>query len=199
MARIRRVLMGGFVSLGVFAVAAVANAGDVRPILRANLDAGGDTLFTGVYTNGDTASVKAGSGVTLGGGAVYRPVDGNFILEATIGYKIDLAAGSNGDAKFTRFPVDALAYFRFDQHRFGGGITYHLSPTFSCDIPGNCSSNVTFSNALGYVVQYGYEIESRGGWIIDFGVRYTSISYRPQGGWGSVDGSSVGLFVGAAM
>ena len=176
-----------------------ATAGDFKPLVRMGLDSGGDDLITVVYSGGETADIKAGQLFTFAGGIMYHPEATNYAVEATIGYKFDKANATNGTVEFTRMPIDLIASYRNENHRIGAGLTYHLSPELTCEISAICSGNVNFSDAQGFVIQYGYEFETLTGSILDIGVRYTSIDYEMEGISGEVDGSAPGIFVSFAF
>ncbi len=198
MTKITTLTIRGFLSLSLLAATTAATAGDFKPMVRMNLDFGGDQIGTVIYTNGKSTDLKAGQLLTFSGGVLYRPVASNYAVETTIGYKFDKANATNGTAEFTRIPLDLVASYRKNKHRFGGGFTYHMNPKFTCDLASVCAGSVTFSNALGAIVQYAYGVEMASGSIIDFGVRYTSIKYEANGG-GKVDGSALGFFTGFAF
>jgi hypothetical protein len=192
-----QLVQGKLFSVAIAAILCTAGsnfacANEVRPLVRMAVDVGGDTIVDLIYTNGDTTTLKGGQLVTFSGGLVYRPQGKDFMLEATLGYKFDKANGSNGTVEFTRFPLDVIASYPAGSHRVGGGLTFHMNPKYRCDVSGVCADNIQFSNAMGLVLQYGYNF----GTGFDVGARVTSIKYKPQGGGPELDGSGVGFFFG---
>jgi hypothetical protein len=63
-------------------------------VLEAAGEFGGDNLVEVFYRNGDRQNIKAGQGVTVGGGIHYRPVSIPVDFAATVGYKCSLQAAS---------------------------------------------------------------------------------------------------------
>jgi hypothetical protein len=47
----------------------VADAAEIRPLVKAGFDFGGDSTVRVLFTNGDTRTIKANEGLYLGGGA----------------------------------------------------------------------------------------------------------------------------------
>lgn len=197
MKRIQNFILRALICGGCcMAVSNIAAAGDFKPLLRMNLDSGGDELLTVIYEDGDTSDIKAGQLFTVSGGVLYKPQNQNYILEATLGYKFDKVNASNGSAEFTRLPLDFIASYKRGEHRFGGGITYHLNPELTCDITSVCSGTAAFSDALGFIAQYAYSFQLGGEKAIDAGVRLTAISYEVNNGGDNISGNSFGAFVG---
>lgn len=135
----------------------------------AALAAGGDELATISFTNGDSQDIKAGSGVYLGGGFLHNFAAVPVSVQVTLGYFVADTAATNTQARFSRYPLDAMVFYRNAGHRFGAGLTYHLSPTLDLDQLGG---TYKFENAQGLVLEYGYK------W---FGIRYTTIDYEAKG------------------
>lgn len=142
---------------------------------------GGDDLAEIIFTNGESQSLTAGSGFAIYAG-LFNVFDNQpLALQATIGYLVDDTAASDTNARMSRYPLDVILFYRNGRHRFGGGVTYHMSPTLDLD---NLGGKIDFDNATGYLLEYGYSM---------FSVRYTDIDYSVSGFSGSVDGSSIGL------
>jgi hypothetical protein len=83
---------------------------------------------------------------------------------------------SNGDIEFTRLPLEALVFYRFDRARLGGGVTYHLNP----ELEGSgvvSPLNVKFDDALGFVLQADFLVTDK----MAIGLRYTSLNYEVEG------------------
>lgn len=155
---------------------------------------GGDEMGMMQYQDGHTESVFAGSGVAVGLGWQYEPLD-ELGLQAKVSYFYDLADTDNGDIYFKRFPVELISYYKYGRHKLGGGLSYHLSPTYEGD-----QSNARFDDALGLTLQYGFKT-LRGP---EFGIQFTAIDYHAddqqlssesnfQGG-NKISGNSLSLF-----
>jgi hypothetical protein len=167
----------------MFAVAAMApfgsHAADVRPIVKAGYNFGGDIVVSvGVSgaSGSSTKSIKANDGIFVGGGASILTDSKDFEAELSASYKFSTIAAQNGDLDWTVLPLDALFFYRVPNFRFGGGLTYHLSPTLKGT--GAASGlNAKYNDALGLVLQADYVLGNR----FNFGLRYTSVDYKAKG------------------
>ncbi|MDH5649482.1 MAG: hypothetical protein OEY67_07470 [Gammaproteobacteria bacterium] len=162
-------------------------------VLFAGLEFGGDLIATGIFDNGDVETLDAGEGIYFGGGGAF-PVsaDGSIEVQLTLGLKMGLIPASNGGIDFTRFPVEALLFYRGDKFRVGVGPTIHLSPTLTIDST-FVDTEVDFDSAAGIVLEADFFITDD----VYFGARFTEIEYETSVGSIVYDGSSFGLNVGA--
>jgi len=167
-------------------------AREFHVIGRIGIDGGGDTVDQVVMTDGSTQKLSAGGLFTIAAGLVYTPVATPLVVEATIGFKVDDVTASNGKLQFDRWPLELLASYRIERHRIGGGLAYHLSPTYSCKVDGQCDFSSSADDALGAIVQYAYG-DYTGGFVWDLGLRFTLITYQAPGG--EFSGNSFGGFV----
>lgn len=168
------------------ALALPAQALEVRPLVKAGLDFGGETLATAEFEDGDTEEIKAGEGVYFGGGLTLINDGRDLELHLTAAYKFAVINADNGDIEWTRWPLEALAFYRFPQVRIGGGLVYHVNPKLEGDgVVRNI--DVRFENALGAVVQVDWRITD----AIALGGRLTWLDYKakaPASGRVSADG-----------
>lgn len=170
-------------------------ANEIRPVFSASADTdiNAEVLVTTVYTDGSTDEITGGEGFTLSGG-IYIPIEKDIGIQATIGYKIDSVDANNGTIDFTRIPLDVLVFKHFgDKHSIAAGGTYHLSPTFTCEVSGVCTGSLNFDSALGLIAEYSYAIKKNTEGGMKIGLRYTNISYEL--GAASLDGSSIGMIL----
>jgi len=175
----------------------VARASRIGLLLRMNFDFGGDKLADVAWSDGDTATLRAGQLITFAAGLGYRVTD-RWTFEVTLGYKFDKVNGSNGTIEFTRIPIDLIASWAPGRHRLGGGPTLHLAPTFNCNASGLCDQKVAFGPALGGIVQWACLLRPEGRSLgLDFGLRYTFIRYSSSD-VASQNGSAFGFFFGFA-
>ncbi|MSQ58346.1 MAG: hypothetical protein EXR36_01485 [Betaproteobacteria bacterium] len=132
-----------------------AQAVDLRPVLKAGAEFGGDKLFTLVFTDGSTKNVKAHDGFSLGGGASFLNESKSFEIETTLSYKFHFTNASNGDVTWSRIPLDVMGFYRFSRVRLGGRLICHLSPRAKGS---GVASNldIQFDNAAGLVLQADY-------------------------------------------
>jgi hypothetical protein len=182
----------GLVLMLAAAVPVTCHAIDVRPVGKLGFDFGGDKIVTATFTNGKTDSIKANEGVYLGGGVSILNDSKNIETEVTINVKYTSITAGNGSIKWTRYPLDALVFYRMPQFRLGGGLTYHLSPKLSgSGVVGGL--NVKVDDALGVVLQGDYLLGQK----MALGLRYTNLTYKPSGG--GADAKSNGLGVTFAV
>ena len=141
-------------------------------VLNGGLTYGGDTIATGVYSNGNTTKIKAGALEQVGVGGLYQFENEPLALMLSINYHLDYAIGSNGDLTFSRFPIEALAYYTGkDRFRIGGGMRFVNSPEYS-----GLTDKITFDNTTGIVAEIGYHIAQQG-WL---NFRFVSEKYQPK-------------------
>ncbi|OUR62725.1 hypothetical protein A9Q73_09940 [Bermanella sp. 47_1433_sub80_T6] len=169
--------------------------------LHFGLGFGGDTLAEVEFDDGSDQEVKAGAGIILGGfvEAPLNDINGQPIFaKIAFSYMSDSVNATNGDASFTRFPFDALLMTQVDRIKLGAGITYHLNPTYEVDFGGIVSGEAEFDNALGLALEANLELPEGGYWDgVEVGLRYTSISYKADGG--DVDGSGLAITMGTTF
>src|SRR5690348_3696059 len=94
-----------------------ARAAEIRPVARIGFDFGGDNLITVPFTDGTSDSIKANEGFSIGGGALFVTGLPNVEAEVTLSFKFTSVNARNGDVTWTRFPVDALVFYRFPRFR----------------------------------------------------------------------------------
>lgn len=163
---------------------------EVKPLFNLGFEAGGDRLQTVTFTNGDTEYIKAGDGFIIEGGAEIQS-DAHFGMHLLLGLKADSVGGDNGDVMFYRTTLTGLGTYRVNEFTMAAGLTYHLSPELDGD--GVASNvNVPFEDALGTVIQLGYRVVPD----MDIGLRATMISYDVENSPVSVDGDSIGMYLG---
>jgi len=172
------------------AAPAVSHAVDIRPMLKAGFDFGGDTLITVIFTDGSTKSISANEGLYFGGGVSILSDSKDIETEVSLSYKFTGINASNGTVDWTRFPLEALVFYRFPQFRVGGGLTYHLSPKLSGS--GVVSGSAKFDDSAGFVLQADYLLQK-----ITVGLRYTSLDYKVGGA--SVKSNGAGITFGISF
>lgn len=190
--------IAALVSAALLLAAAVpaAQAAEVRPMFKGAADFGGDTLITVTFSTGSTESIKANQGLSLGGGVSIANDAGDIETELSLSYKFYTVSASNGDVTFSRWPLDALVFYRLPELRVGGGLTYHLNPELSgSGFAGGL--NVNFDNALGLLLQADYRVTPK----INLGIRYTSLDYkvRVNGASATAKSNGVGIVFSASF
>jgi hypothetical protein len=114
---------------------------------------GGDTIGTILFAAGNEQEIKTGDGVTAGGGVIHRITD-SFGMKYTAGYKVSFSQASNADVMKSVLPIEILPYYRSGHHRFGVGLSYHLSPKIDWDW---LAPTMDFDDATGVVVEYAWK------------------------------------------
>lgn len=178
--------------LATMAAFGAAHAADVRPLLKTGFDLGGEALVNVVFTNGDTQKVRGNEGFYFGGGAAIISDAKDWEYDVTLAYKFAVINGSNGDVDWTRIPFEALAFYRLQHVRFGGGLTYHLSPRLKgSGVVGGL--DVKFKNALGVILQADWRITQN----IALGGRFTFLEYDAKApASGSAEANGFGVTFG---
>lgn len=171
--------------------AASSHAAEVRPVVVAGYDAGGDRIVNLTFTNGKGDSIRANEGLYAGGGLSVLNNARNVEFQGTLSVKYQGLHADNGNVSWTEFPLDVLVFYRRPSFRLGGGMTYVMNPRAKGS---DAASNVdmTFDNALGAVLQGDYLVEQ-----VSLGLRYTLIDYKFGGS--TVKGSGVGVSFGFAF
>ncbi len=143
-------------------------------VLNAGLTYGGDTIYKAVYTNGNTSNVKGGSLLQLGIGGLWQSDQAPVALMLSANYHFDNVSGTNGNLKFSRVPIEMLAYYTGkERFRIGGGIRLVNSPEAGGTVNG-ISDKITFDNCNGLVGEIGYQLSSQG-WL---NFRFVSEQYQ---------------------
>jgi hypothetical protein len=142
----------------------------------AGLTFGGDTLATVRFTNGETDKIQAGGLVHLSAGVLWAPVEMPLSVQLMAGYHVDDVSASNGDLRFTRYPIEALVFYNgIKDWRFGAGARHASSPRLKTDL-GGVTSQTEFKNANGFIAEVGYQF-TRYFWV---NARYVREDYKVE-------------------
>ncbi|MBU1668737.1 hypothetical protein KKC13_09985 [bacterium] len=178
-------------------------ADSLKPMLQMGYDWGGTTLAT-VYHNSDyyyydseINEIRAGEGLSFEAGASLSNPSSNMELQFLIGYKFDSDSASNGEVTWDLIPFTALAMFKAQRWKFGGGVTYHLNPTLSGGFSGyenglyfNDNVNDHYENAVGGVAQIQYMATDS----LAIGLKGTFIEYELKNdSTQTAQGNSIGM------
>ncbi len=143
-------------------------------VLNGGMTYGGDTIATVYYTDGSTKSIKGGSPIQVGAGALYQFEERPLALMLSANYQFDTAGGQNVDVTFARFPVEALAYYTGkERFRIGGGVRLINSAETTATLNGRTQKE-TYGNTTGLVGEIGYQLSPRA-WI---NFRFVSEKYQ---------------------
>jgi hypothetical protein len=170
---------------------AYSYAAEVRPLVVAGYDSGGDRIVNLTFTTGKGDSIRANEGLYVGGGLSVLNDARNLEFQGTLSVKYQGLHADNGSVRWTEVPLDALVFYRRQSFRLGGGMTYVMNPRAKGS---DAASNIdmTFDNALGAVLQGDYLVEQ-----VSLGLRYTLIDYKFGGT--TVKGSGLGVSFGFAF
>ena len=171
-----------------------AQAGDYDLLLQGGIDVGGDKLFHATYTNGDTVNIDAGDLLQLGVGVTFKTVPAlvpELETQMSLSYKFNSANAQNGDVDWKRYPLELLEFYTTPSWRFGGGLTYHLSPSMKGSGVAAVAT-ADFDNALGLVFEVDYIIGAKS----FIGGRVARIDYKASDTHQEFSGNSVGVTFG---
>ena len=157
-------------------------------VLGAGLTGGGSTLATVQYTNGSSQNISAGGLLMLYGG--FETKVGTLVtLQATAGYHIDDTNASNGRVRFSRYPIDLLAYVPVnDQLRFGAGAQFVSNARLKGS---GVASGVDqkYDSTVGFVIEGEYRFSPAYG----LKLRGVSEKFKESNTGNSVSGNHAGL------
>ena len=139
-------------------------------LINCALEIGGDEVAEIYFTNGNTQSVNAGQGISLGlGGQLQIPKVEKLLLRGTIGYKYVTTAADNAHIRLTRIPVHLTANFMATPKlRLSAGLASHQAIRFKAD---GIGQDVTFKAANGPIFEIAYD---------GIGLSYTAMTYQDQ-------------------
>ncbi len=162
----------------------------VRGFIGLGVTGGGDKLGTVQFTDGTTSNLKAGGEVDVRGGIDWRAPGSIWGVQASVGYHVARAGGSNGSVNFARYPVEALATWKMDPNlRFGFGVrqpgTAKLRSTGVIN-----AATTSFKGSTSLVAEGEW---LAGGGLFNYGValRYANDKFTAPNG-AKVDGSHAG-------
>ena len=182
-----RVLAMAVMSTVTMASSAEAQ-GKLRGMARLGAEVGGEEVIQFQYADGSTPEVTAGGGLLVSAGAaleLFNSVD----AQVNAGWKYrTIPKASNQEASWSRFPVEAVLFYRTPIGlRLGGGTTMHLANVLEASGEA-LNSRVEFKNNPGFVLQAEYVMRN-----FSFDVRYTLMKYEVEsGGSGTVEANSLG-------
>ena len=146
--------------------------------------AGGDDLGELVVDTVDKGDVEAGSGMHFYIGMLYKPASA-FETRLTAGYQMDRSPTDTGTVFMDRYPIELTPVYCHNNHRFGLGLTYHTNIMLhGSDFN---KPDVSFKDALGYSVEYGYKVAP----FLYLGFRYVNLYYKIENTGLYLDGGQV--------
>jgi opacity protein-like surface antigen len=163
----------------------------LRFVAGAGLTYGGERIVTARYTDGDQIDIDGGGSVALLLGLDYR-VNPQFSVQGTIGYHVDSAAGSNGDVRFERVPLELLAYYHVGARvRVGGGLRYVTGTSLRTNGVADVVGDYEFKDTTSPVAEIEYLYSPQ----LGFKLRYVNDKFKFRDYSGTVRGDHVGALV----
>ena len=153
---------------------------------------GGSTLERTTFNNGETSSIRAGSGVHLALGFAHLMFNKNMDVGIKAGYIFDTVTTKNeeGDKSamsFTRNAIEVFSHTWIGRHGLGGGVSYHLNPSFQSN---NSDNKAHYHNAIGAYADYFYHFVDTG---TALGLKYSRIHYKNKETDRLINGSGWGI------
>lgn len=175
-----------------------SSAQSASVFLEGGLHFGGDVVATVLFVDGSTETLKAGE-LLSGSIGLIADINDDLELRSSLGIKMDLLLAENGDASFTRFPLEAMLFTKGESVSFGLGVSYHIGPNFNASgLSGGSDINVNYDDALGVVAEADYMLGSQKQAYL--GIKATFIEYdRTTSGFGvasAINGDSIGVVIG---
>lgn len=155
---------------------------------------GGDTIHTITYTTGETQNLKGGGMYLFKVGGEVRLRDYPVDLQGTVGYHVDNDRASNAVIRYTRWPIEGMAYYRLKKgFRVGAGVRYVTNTKFYYEFEGQRYADLGFNKSVGYVVEGEYFFFNS----TSFSLRYVKepLSIDTPGGTYKARGDHVGILM----
>lgn len=165
---------------------------DTRIFLSIDALLGGKTLNKVYFDNGESDSMRAGTGVTISLGLAHLMFDKKMDVGIKAGYLFHTMTAKNSleeknEMSFTRKPIDIFSHYWVGRHAWGGGFTAHIDPKFTSD-KGNY--NADYKTAYGAFVEYLFFFPSAGS---SLGLKYLNISYENNRTHATSSGNAWGI------
>ncbi len=154
------------VAVAILASASSVMAGSGQPepginyAFSGTFTLGGETVAQRVFESGKSTNVKSMDGYTLGGGIIYQDLNNPYGIKATIEHRF----ASEDEAGTSANVLNLTPYYQNNLHRFGLGISYHMSPELEY-----FGETIELDSALGWSLEYNYS------W---FEFKYVEIEYE---------------------
>ena len=160
--------------------------------LSTGITYGGDNVSRVSYTDGSSSNISAGSGLLLSAGAHYR-FNQSFSGLASVGYHAHFTPyASNGDASFSRIPLEFLGYYHInDQWRLGAGVRFDKNVRLNGSGAGAQYSR-NFKDATGAIIEAEYMISPQ--WSVK--TRLVKEDYETEFGKQKFNANHFGVIAG---
>lgn len=200
-----------------------AQAEGIMPIIGIGITQGGDTAYTFTNDCSSTGSLdrfiyslspcQEHKSLELGDGLAFitglrMPLAPMIEAQLTAAYHygMEYADNGSGSVNISRYPVEAVLFFKPNNWRIGVGLSQHLWPRARCDIDSptaSCNYVIKFANATGYVLQTDWDLahmfNPQTPYTLTVGLHYIAIEYHAIKAVGISpagieDASNVGFF-----
>jgi hypothetical protein len=162
---------------------------EIHGVASFGLTGGGKTVAVARFDDGSEQKIRTGGLVEFKLGVEYRRTGSPLTTQLSIGYHVDGIAASNGDARFSRYPLELLGYWHINPSvRLGGGLRWALNPKYSASGAAG-EGTLNFKSSTGYVLEGEYLFSRQ----LGLSLRGVSETYNPDGPEGKVSGNHVGL------
>jgi hypothetical protein len=162
---------------------------EIHGVASFGLTGGGETVAVAQFSDGSEQKIRTGGLVELKLGVEYRRAGSALATQINIGYHVDGIAASNGNARFSRYPLELLGYWHINPNvRLGGGLRWALNPTYSASGAAG-EGSLNFKSSTGYVLEGEYLFNPQ----LGLSLRGVSETYNPDGPLGKISGNHVGL------
>ncbi len=162
---------------------------EIHGVASFGLTGGGETVAVAQFADGSEQKVRTGGLVEFKLGVAYRRTGSPVTTQLNIGYHVDGIAASNGDARFSRYPLELLGLWHLNPSvRLGGGLRWALNPKYSASGAAG-EGTLNFKSSMGYVLEGEYLFSRQ----LGLGLRGVRETYNPDGPVGKISGNHVGL------
>ena len=169
MKRTMLIFLMAVITTPLLAQDAVKKASPVKLLIRAALELGGDEIAEVYFTDGNTQSVKAGQGGSLGVGMQLAFAQEKLLIHTSAGIKYVTTSADNAHIRLTRIPVHLTAHYMVaPKLRIGGGVVTHRGIKFNADGIGD---DLKFNGATGPMFEIAYS---------GVGLSYTAMKYTDE-------------------
>jgi hypothetical protein len=189
---LKKILIGlaSVLALGAQAQTAPGSSSGLRGIVGLGITFGGETIGTVEYEDGSTAKLHSSGIADLRGGAEYQLQGQPIAIELSIGYHFDKVNAKNGDASFTRFPLELIGHYAINEYwRVGLGLRKSLSTQAKETFEGTSDK---FTSSIGPIIEAEYfmtpQFSFKGRYVVENFKTDDQDQYKVKGSHGGIYG-----------
>lgn len=177
----------------------ISYASPFTPVFGVGGGEKGKKLIELQLEDGSKSSVRSHTGVHYFAG-LKTQVTQFFEIQTTLGYKVSRTYRTvSGDAKYSRFPLEAIALTKYQHHRLGVGISHLFSQKISCKVDNMCDFKAQVYDTTGYLLEYQYMLDGIERADAFIGLRYSHIRYKFKDMPVSANANELGFVVGITL